>query len=89
MTKKLIIELWKKYADVLLDTEEILETASDGSVGDYLYRESAFVQRIEARAAYVKALLDAGILSPYEGVPSDDLLCESHPNNLRAELDAS
>jgi len=48
---------------------------------------SAFVQRIEARAAYIGVLLDAGILSPYEGVPSDDLLLESHPNNLRAELD--
>jgi len=88
MTKKLVVRLWQKYVETLIDTDEIVEMDSDGSVGDFLYRVSAFIQRIEARAAYVKALLDAGILSPYEGVPSDDRLWESHPNTLRADLDA-
>jgi len=82
-----VIEAWQAFQNAYENVPDpgITDITTVGAQIEYA---GVDVVALAARAVYLKELVNAEILKRDEVVPDSDLLYESYPANLRAELDA-
>jgi hypothetical protein len=83
-----VIVAWMDYAHAYESLDDLENPSGDPATVGYAiqWAESEAIAT-RARGVYLDALVKVGILRPDETIPDPNLLWESHPVNLRAELD--
>lgn len=85
--KRLLIRRWQEFTPIAVEIQGFDDT-SGLKIGMYIARAALERELADARLAYVQALVATGILDVGQELPVDDLLWESHPMNLQAEMEA-
>lgn len=82
-TRKKLVRQWKRFSQAHEDFHAGDDDAVSGmNVNDVISSTPGFVRLTTSRATYLKGLVEAGLISGYEGCPDDDRLWEINPINL-------